>query len=136
MPKLLSLVAALLIAVSAVAGPGAGKAQAAGVCYSLGNYHDWVGKNASAIGDGSTWFDRVQGDAYVRDLGLCVGAHNGGTWVLPANVDNNGSTLFQLGYGRGIDYNGGALSFVRTDSSGNPIVLGGITPQIGGRYGS
>ena len=55
--RFLSPFAALVIAVSAVAGPGAGDAQAAGVCYSLGNYHDWVGKNASAIGDGSTWFD-------------------------------------------------------------------------------
>ena len=76
----------------------------------------------------------MRGDAYVRNLGLCIALHNGGTFVLPANVDNNVATLFQLGYGRGIDYNGGALSFFRTDSSGNPIVIGGITPQVGGRY--
>lgn len=132
--KLLALVVALLIAESAAAGPGVGTAEAAGVCYSLGNYHDWVGKNASAIGDGSTYFDRVQGDAYAQNLGLCVGAHNGGTWVLPANVDNNGSTLFQLGYGRGIDYNGGALAFVYTDNSGNPIEVTSTWPGVGNRY--
>jgi hypothetical protein len=125
-------VISVLIATYLSAGAGSVAAQG-GACVQIDDYQAWEGKNASAIGDGSTYFDRVRGDAYVRNLALCIG-NSGGTWVLPANVDAGDGRVLQIGYGRRNDFNNGNLTFVATDDHGTPYEITSVRPVLGHRY--
>jgi hypothetical protein len=130
--------AVVLVLAGSFSAPNAVPVDAAGICHSLGNYHIWHGRNIEdALPANSEAFDRVQGEATVRNLDICIG-NNGGTFVLPANVDNEGYSAnplhFQAGYGRAANIDSGALRFYYAGPNGNPHEWCCINPVVGTRY--
>jgi len=75
----------------------------AGFCALAEHGYNHIVANKFASDLGAKYFDLVRGDAYVRELEVCIGysAGQGGTWVLPANVESTTGEIYQLGYGRG-----------------------------------
>ncbi len=75
-------------------------AAAAGLC-SLANhgyYQIYVTKTTSVSGG----FDLARGTASVANLDICVGSSSGqgGSFVLPANIQRTDGLIVQLGYGK------------------------------------
>lgn len=83
------------------------------------------------------FFDDVRGDAYARDLDVCIGGSpgNGGTFVLPANVQqkaNVGPSIFQGGFGkRATDT---SIKFYYANQQPDSIVITSVAPIVGHRY--
>lgn len=75
-------------------------ASAAGLCglASHGNYHVVLNKFASDIG--ASYFDLARGEMTIRQPDVCVGAGNGATWMLGANIETATGSVVQLGYGQ------------------------------------
>lgn len=126
------------MAVAAMA-TSAQPASAAGPCFgnNTGQNQLFVDKMKSEI-SGASYFDAVRGDATVAPLDICIGApaNYGGSFVLPANVQNDANQrIFQLGYGQSPGES--KLYFVYVD--GDAISRHAPTgtwgdPTIGSRY--
>ncbi len=102
---------------------------------SHGYYQVLVHKDISQIT--GNYFDLVKGDAYARDLDVCIGASQtqGGTFVLPANVQEEpgmGPGIFQAGYGKRTT--DGSILFFYANGDATAIAISGATPSIGHRY--
>src|SRR4051812_35010638 len=97
-----------------------------------GYFHVVANKFASDLG--GKYFDVVRGDAYARQLEVCIGTSSGqgGTWVLPANVESTTGEIYQLGYGRGAGRLGN--TFVYALGSPTSIEIKSVAPIDGHRY--
>lgn len=114
--------------------PGTGSIYAAGLCAFAkhGHYHVVANKFAREVG--ATHFNMIRGDAYVRVLDVCIGisAGQGGSWVLPANVESDTGDIYQLGYGRAAGR--GSNYFVYALGSPTAIEIKDVAPISGHRY--
>lgn len=125
---------AALLAATLLLTTAAPVVQAAGFC-SLANhgyYQIYVSRTAGSVG--ASYFDRIQGEAHVRDLNICVGSDpgQGGSFVLPANVQGTSGIIYQLGYGKFAgDPN---LKWVYADGDSVMHYVAGFTPAIGVEY--
>lgn len=133
--RLFSLASAALLALGLLPGVAAPVA-AAGPCNqntlpAASTNQMYVEKLIANI-SGADHFDGVRGDAYIRNLDQCIGTSGqGGTFVLPANVQNDVTgTIFQLGYGEIPNYTSrwyyadGSVDAIVKTSSACPAVNG------------
>jgi hypothetical protein len=97
------LVIALFAAAIGLPTATASPVQAAGLCGEPKQdaYLILVARSADDPGIPGTYMDLVRGEVTVRDLDVCTLPTEGGTFVLPANVENTVTgSIFQLGYGQ------------------------------------
>jgi hypothetical protein len=106
----------------------------AGFCSLAQHGYSHIVANKFATDLGASYFDVVRGDAYVRELEVCIGtsAGQGGTWVLPANVESTTGEIYQLGFGRGAGRLGN--TFVYALGSPSAIEIRDVSPVDGHRY--
>ncbi len=131
-----SLITAIVTIAMSMAGPAPALA-AVGFCSLASHdfYQVFVHKDINDVS--GNYFDVVRGDVYARDLDVCIGVSpgQGGTFVLPANVQQKagvGPGIFQAGYGkRATD---GAVRFVYANATSTIIVLSAPSPVIAHRY--
>jgi hypothetical protein len=130
-----TLVTELVTATALLSIPATASA-AVGLCglASHDYYEVFVHKQINEVS--GNWFDEVRGDAYARDLDVCIGGTggNGGTFVDVANVQeqSSGPHIFQVGYGKMATDS--AIKFIYANSSSTLIQLSSPSPSIAHRY--